>query len=94
MNCTYDRFKLNRTKFYQVVLNFTVTSCTNLSLYHGGALRAQSAYSLEHVHDAFVLHALQHSRQSYEHAGTTDARAVSTNIIENNVINELLELQS
>lgn len=57
-----------------------------LSLHHGGALRAQRTDRLEHVHDALVLHALEHRRESDEHARATHARAVTTNIIDYNNI--------
>lgn len=49
-------------------------------MHHGGALRAQSAHCLEHVHDAFVLHALQHRGQRDEHAGAAHARAIPHNV--------------
>lgn len=52
-----------------------------LSLYHGGALRAQRAYGLEHVHHALVLHALQHRGQRDEHAGAPHAGAATNHTL-------------
>lgn len=54
---------------------------SHLGLHHGGALRAQRARGLEHVHDALVLHALQHRGQRDEHARAPHARAAhGTNV--------------
>ena len=41
---------------------------THLCLYHCWALCAQDAYSLEHIHNSFVLHALQNYAQCDEYS--------------------------